>query len=91
MSSNPGDVSMSQRIFDMNLPVEAVSLYLLCCALADAGAAITRETLSERWNGSDEALEREIAFLEKKNILCRTGAQEGSATAYVLMADKHWR
>ena len=32
--------ALSQKIFSMDLDVETVSLYLLCCAVIDTGAAI---------------------------------------------------
>jgi hypothetical protein len=90
--NNPlGTVSMSQRIFSMNLAVETVSLYLLCCALADAGTPINRETVSARWNGSDAELEREIASLEKRNIICRNDAPTASPVTYQLVGDQAWR
>jgi len=91
MNHTPGAVSMSQRIFAMDLPVEAVSLYLLCCALADAGTPITREALSDRWNGSDETLDREIASLEKRNVIGRNDADASAPASYRLMDDRTWR
>lgn len=82
---------MNQKIFTMNLGVEAVSLYLLCCALADSGAAITVDALQGKWNGSPAALERELHNLEKRRILHREEAPAQNAATYLLMADKHWR
>ena len=78
---------MSQKIFSMDLSVEAVSLYLLCCAVADAGSGITKETLAEKWNSSRAALERELRRLEEKNILGRDGT-ENNATYQILDAKK---
>jgi hypothetical protein len=60
---------MSQKIFSMNLHVETVSLYLLCCAVADTGTAITQTTLGDKWNGTARGLESEIDPLEEMNIL----------------------
>lgn len=91
MNDTAGAVSMSQRIFSMNLPVESVSLYLLCCALADAGTPITIDALQARWNDSEEALHREIASLEKRNILRARDAGGASGSGYRLTADTAWR
>ena len=69
MNSNSVGPAMRQKIFSMNLGVETVSLYLLCCAVADAGAAITRTTLEGKWNGNRTTLEQELRRLESRNIL----------------------
>lgn len=81
---------MSQKIFSMNLDVETVSLYLLSCAVADAGAAITRATLQDKWNGSPEALERELNRLEEKNILCRQDTGTEGDPVYLVVDEKKW-
>ena len=57
---------MNQKIFSMNLDVETVSLYLLCCAVADTGQKITLSMLHEKWNGDQSALERELERLKKR-------------------------
>ena len=49
MNNNSVGPAMSQKIFSMNLGVETVSLYLLCCAVADAGA-LARGT--DPWEGT---------------------------------------
>lgn len=82
---------MNQKIFTLNLSVEAVSLYLLCCAVADSGAAITTSTLQDKWNGSPAALERELDNLEKRRIVRRDEASAPEAATYLLMADKYWQ
>ncbi len=82
---------MSQKIFSMNLGVEAVSLYLLCCAVADTGASITRTTLQDKWNGSQSGLEGELRRLEEKNILCREAPGSEEAPIYRMVDEKRWR
>jgi hypothetical protein len=91
MNDNSPGPAMSQRIFSLNLDVETVSLYLLCCALADAGAAITPSTLEEKWNGSRTVLERELDRLEDRNIICRDDTPSTSAPRYRMTEEKHWR
>ena len=81
---------MNQKIFTMNLGVEAVSLYLLCCAVADSGSAITKNALRDKWNGSPAALDRELDTLEKRGIVRRDDTFAPEAPAYLLMAEKFW-
>lgn len=83
--------AMNQKIFAMNLGVETVSLYLLCCAVADAGAAITPTTLMDKWNGDQNALERELLTLKDKNILDRENKDNREEAVYRLVDEKKWR
>jgi hypothetical protein len=72
---------MSQRIFDLSLPTELVSLYLLCCGLADIGLSATREALMDRWNGTGAELQAGLASLEAKGIVQKlAGPDEENAT-----------
>ena len=91
MHRNPVGPAMSQKIFSMNLDVETVSLYLLCCAVADAGAAITRTTLQEKWNGNQIGLERELRRLEKRSVLCKDATQVEGNHTYRIVDEKEWR
>jgi hypothetical protein len=90
MNKNSVEPAMSQRIFSMNLGVETISLYLLCCAVADAGAVVTRTTLQEKWNGNPTALEQALRQLEGRNILCRDSEDEKKETVYRLVKEKQW-
>jgi hypothetical protein len=81
---------MSQKIFSMNLDVETVSLYLLCCAVIDAGAAVTRTTLREKWNGTQEELNHQIDRLEEMNILARKGRTGNGESVFVVVEEKNW-
>lgn len=82
---------MNQKIFTMNLGVEAVSLYLLCCAVADTGVPITHSALEDKWNGSPDGLEREINTLKNRNIICSDDSVELGEAVYYLMKEKHWK
>ena len=90
MNSHTGGPAMSQKIFSMNLGVETVSLYLLCCAVADAGAAITQTTLQERWNDDRTTLERGLGQLEDRNILCREDEEAKGEPVYRVVDEKKW-
>jgi hypothetical protein len=60
---------MDQKIFELGLAVETVSLYLLCCALADQGTAITQENLQKVWTDSPQRLSQSLAELAARKIL----------------------
>jgi hypothetical protein len=91
MNGNISRPAMSQKIFSMNLEVETVSLYLLCCAVADTGTAITKASLLAKWNGNPSSLERELGRLEGKNILNRENAPSEAESVYQIVPEKKWR
>ncbi|WP_319526365.1 hypothetical protein [uncultured Desulfosarcina sp.] len=91
MSHDSIKPAMSQKIFSMNLDVETVSLYLLCCAVIDAGAAITPTALREKWNGTQEELNRQIGRLEEMNILARKGRTGDGESVFGVEDEKKWR
>jgi hypothetical protein len=82
--------AMRQKIFSMNLDVETVSLYLLCCALADAGAAITIRALEDRWSGTRAELDRELQRLEERNIIRKDEAAPPEVPGYRIVDDRKW-
>jgi hypothetical protein len=90
MPDHPVGPAMSQKIFSMNLAVETVSVYLLCCAVTDAGAPITVEAVADKWNGEIAGLEAELERLENKNIIRRTNRGDQSSTVFQLVDDEHW-
>ena len=91
MNGNATAPSMNQKIFSMDLDVETVSLYLLCCALADTGQEITLSMLREKWNGDQSSLEMELERLEKKNIIRLVASEAGSDRVYRLVHEKYWQ
>jgi hypothetical protein len=91
MKQRAAGPSMSQKIFAMNLGVETISLYLLCCAIADAQAPITRERLQDKWNGDPTALKEELQRLEKRNIIRRVDPELAENPAYQVVDEKQWR
>jgi hypothetical protein len=83
--------TMSQMIFKMGLPVETVSVYLLCCSLADAGKPITTTNLLEIWNGTKEILNEGLSSLEEKNIVMRIISDRQEKNVYRLSAVCEWK
>ena len=71
--------SMSRKIFELGLPVETVSAYLLCCALAQEGQPAGRQNLLAVWNAAPAALDEALSELQARNILARqeTGTIDG--------------
>ena len=91
MGQRMANPTMRQKIFSMDLDVETVSLYLLCCAVVDAGAVLTRTTLEGKWNGSRDALEQELCRLADRNILRRETAETRADPLYRMVDEKQWR
>jgi len=83
--------SMDQKIFNIGLSVEIVSLYLLCCGLADAGSTISKKNILGIWNSSEEELRDCLQTLEEKNILLRILSDGKEHDVYKLTDVKQWR
>lgn len=90
MSPTPQQPAMSQRIFSLGLGVETVSLYLLCCAVADTGVAITEARLLDKWNGDRTSLERELQRLTARKIIARSQPSVHGEAEYCLLPERHW-
>ena len=82
--------TMNQEIFKMALSTEAVSAYLLCCSLEDAGKTISTKHLYEIWNSSKTALMESLNDLEKRNILKRLVSDLEEYTVYQLTDVQVW-
>lgn len=91
MTNHLAGPTMHQKIFAMKLDVETVSLYLLCCAVSDAGGSITQATLLDKWNGGRASLEKELARLEKRNILARREEAPDGTAVYAIVDERQWR
>jgi len=60
---------MDQRIFSLNLSVEATSAYILICTLAESGTPVTIESAGSFWNDTPEALARALDELSHHHII----------------------
>lgn len=87
MSEDLFKPTMSQKIFSMDLNVETVSIYLLCCALADANVSIAKQALVAKWNGETASLDEGLRQLEGKCIIRET---DRSSSIFELVEDTHW-
>jgi hypothetical protein len=93
MPTHGGDntPTMSQMIFKMGLPVETVSVYLLCCGLEDAGKPITTANLLEIWNGTKQALNESLDNLEARNVIKRIISDGREKSVFRLAASCEWK
>ena len=84
-------MSMNQEIFSTGLDVETISLYLLCCGLADSDTAISVKNLLPVWNSSEAALNNGLDELENRNILARLLWDQEGNHIYRLTDLKDWK
>lgn len=82
---------MNQKIIEMGLSVETVSLYLLCCSLVDTDAVISTGNLLGMWNSTEDAFIEAIKNLEKRNILRKIITDRGKNKVYKLIEVKKWK
>jgi hypothetical protein len=84
-------MSMNQEIFNIGLDVETISLYLLCCGLADSDTAISVKNLLPVWNSSEAALNQGLDELENRNIISRILSDQEGKHIYKLTDLKQWK
>jgi hypothetical protein len=90
MTSSQKSPLMSQKIFNMGLTVEQVSIYLLCCGLADSDQDISTENLLKIWNGTEQMLTDGLNTLIKNNILLQVISDSKAKTVYRVMDADRW-
>ncbi len=69
MATNNDGMLMEQKIFELGLAVEVVSVYLLCTGIAESDTALTFENLKSVWNGTAELLVDGLDTLAALNII----------------------
>jgi len=62
-------MTMDRAIFELEASVTATSLYILLCALADQGRALTLKNARVQWNGTEEALFEGAGELASRGVL----------------------
>lgn len=88
MNQQIRSTQMDQRIFELGLPVETVSVYLLCTGISDTDQALTLETLRSVWNGDEATLRHELDVLRGKGILSLSDDEPGR---YRVHPASEWR
>ena len=91
MQSGHQTPSRDQKIFDLNLPTETISLYLLFCGIKDAGISLTTKNILERWNGSEEFFQKVMKELEDRNIISRILSDGNKNDAFQIKDVHGWR
>jgi len=91
MNSQNQTPAMDQKIFKLGLPVETVSVYLICCSLADTDTMISTKKLSEMWNSTRASLLEGLKDLETRNILRRIISDRAGNNVYKLSDVKNWK
>ena len=91
MNSQNQTPAMNQKIFKLELPVETVSVYLMCCSLADTDTTISTKKLSEMWNSTRASLLEGLKDLETRNILLRIISDRAGNNVYKLSDVKNWK
>lgn len=62
-------MQMDRGIFNLKASVEATSLYILLCALADEQEPLTLERASRQWNGTGKDLFDAARELQQRGVL----------------------
>jgi len=82
---------MNQEIFNLDLSVETVSVYLICCNLSDNNTVISTKNLSSMWNGTEALLIEGLKDLEERNILRKIISDREEKNIYQLSDVKDWK
>jgi hypothetical protein len=91
MDSQNQTPAMNQEIFNLNLSVETISVYLICCNLSDNNTAISTKNLSSMWNGTEALLIKGLKDLEERNILRKIISDGEEKNIYQLSDVKDWK
>ncbi len=91
MDSQNQTPAMNQEIFTLDLPVETVSVYLICCNLSDNNTVISTKNLSSMWNGTETLLIEGLKDLEERNILRKIISHGEEKNIYQLSDVKDWK
>jgi len=83
--------AMDQKIFDLNLSMEATSLYLLACGLMDADKRLSLANMKEYWNSTPEKLDEAIDELHRRKILELRVSDGKGQTIYRVTDSDSWQ
>ena len=83
--------TMDQKIFNIGLSVESISVYLLCCSLVDVDLPVSTRNLMDRWNGTEKELLDGLDELGKRKIIDRIISNGESQSVYKLRDSSDWR
>jgi len=91
MDSQNQTPAMNQKMINLDLSVETVSVYLICCNLSDNNTVISTKNLSSMWNGTEALLIEGLKDLEEMNILRKIISDREENNIYQLSDVKDWK
>ncbi len=91
MDSKNQTPAMNQEIFNLDLSVATVSVYLICCNFLDNNTVISTKNLSSMWNGNEALLIEGLKDLEERNILRKIISDGEEKNIYQLSDVKDWK
>jgi len=71
--------------------METVSIYLLCCGLAEAGTPLSLKNLMGVWNGTPSQLRDGLKGLESRNVLHMIVSDSEDNFFYRLADNEKWK
>jgi hypothetical protein len=92
MMSFNDSMTMRRKIFETDLSVETISLYLLCLGLHDQGERLSKKNFLRIWNGSRDEFMESLDVLFKKNILKEilSDIKDEDSAVYTLSDADQW-
>ncbi len=76
-------MTMDRAIFNLNVSVEATSLYILLCALNDEGTPVTLKAAKGRWNSEENALHGAARELMGQGVLQSSELPDEETLLYI--------
>jgi hypothetical protein len=90
MDKDRGGSVMDRDIFKLGLSVEAVSLYILCCTLADQGRPVSIKNILPTWNSTEEELKAALKELSERGILRQVLSDLAGNEVYRILDSGEW-
>ncbi len=81
---------MDNRIFNLGLSVEAASAYIMICAVAHEGLAVTVEHIRARWHAHPNALVPALEELLSANVISVTPESLPEGVEYKVQPAHLW-
>ena len=82
---------MDQAIFNFGLSTKTISVYLMCCGLADMGSPVTVKTMLPIWSSAEEELRQGLAELEARHIVIKGSGEIPDLALYHINPSSKWR
>lgn len=80
---------MDRAVFDLKVSVQAVSLYILICALLDDGREPTLDAVRAQWSASESAFQDAVAELAARGVI-RLDPEGGLPSRFSVQPSAQW-